>query len=95
MINTLLEDRRHNRNIYELLDLLSSGKKVSEEKIYQMLMEDRLINEAVDEVILEMVEDNQLNRMTDRIVMDLEKGRIYRRKGQFEEEKHQVRLFLQ
>ena len=71
----MLEDRRHNRNVYELLEMLSSGKKVSDEQIHQMLKEDMMLDQAVDDVILDIIEDNQVNRKTDHIIQDLEAGR--------------------
>jgi hypothetical protein len=55
--------------------MLSSGKKVSDEQIHQMLKEDMMLDQAVDDVILDIIEDNQVNRKTDHIIQDLEAGR--------------------
>ncbi|KAJ1551556.1 hypothetical protein HK405_014284 [Cladochytrium tenue] len=71
----LLRDRRVNRNVHEVCDALSEGRKVPQGELHALLCEDALLDAAVDDVILEILEDKQSNRKADEIIRNLGKGR--------------------
>ncbi|KAJ1565709.1 hypothetical protein HK405_011771, partial [Cladochytrium tenue] len=86
VVQDLLRDRRVNRNVHDVCDALSEGRKVPQGELHALLCEDVLLDAAVDDVILEIIEEKQNNCKADEIIRNLGKGRRHYFRSQDPEE---------